>query len=155
MALTEREKQEIVATADRVRRAILTLHDESVMGDMRTSNGWPSIVREVAKGDYADAPRVRRFEPTPLDIDLMLPTLDWLTWLKNRPAYGEQWFRVVWARAYETPWWKLAGRMGMSERSVQRRYEDAIIKLWGQFGRYDRHVVDTVSKVCDRKAVAD
>lgn len=152
MALTERERMEIAQTAERVRRAILTLHDESVMGDFRNANPWPEIVREVSKMDYADAPRLRRFDPTPIDVDLMLPTLDWLTWLKNRPVYGNEWFRAVWGRAYDTPWWKLAGRMGMSERSVQRRYDDAIIKMWGQFGRYDRHVLDMVSKMFDKIA---
>lgn len=152
MALTEREKQEIAETAERVRRAILTLNDQPNDDMMRDTNAWPQIVREASKMDYADAPRVRLFEPTRRDIDLMLPTLDWLTWLKNRPENGDLYFRIVWARAYETPWWKLAGRLRKSERTVQRRHEEAIIKIWGQFGRYDRYVVDAVSKLCDKVA---
>lgn len=152
MALTEREKLEIAETADRVRRAILTLNDQSVDGEMQAPTAWPQIIREASKMDYADAPRVRMFEPTRQDIDLMLPTLDWLTWLKNRPVDGELYFRIVWSRAYETPWWKLAGRLRKSERTVQRRHEEAIHKIWGQFGRYDKHVVDAVSKMCDTVA---
>lgn len=152
MALTDREKAEIAETGERLRRAILTLADETIKGEPREGRSWPEIVREVSKMDYAAEASVRRFEPTPLDIDLMLPTWDWLTWLKNRPNTGEQWFKIVVARAYETPWWKLAGRAGKSEKTMHRRYEEAIIKVWGQFGRYDLYVVDKVSKMSDKNA---
>jgi hypothetical protein len=150
MALTEREKHEIAETAERLRRAILTLHVDRIKNDMPSSgSGWPEIVREIEKMDHAQPLAAKLFEPSALDFDLMLPTLDWLTWLKNRPVNGDRWFRIVWARAYETPWWKLAARAGKSEKTMRRRHEEAIIKVWGQFGRYDRYLVDKVSKMSD------
>lgn len=144
--LTDMEKAQIAATGERLRRAILTLDDRSVSDGPKEGHAWPEIVREINKMDHAAELTARRFEPSPQDIDLMLPTWDWLTWLKNRPLKGERWFRIIVSRAYGVPWWKLAMFSGRSEKTMQRRYEEAVIKVWSQFGRYDRQIVKAVAE---------
>lgn len=130
------DTDQVAQCAERIRRSILTLHVQPD-GDARRLMGmeisWPDVMDERALIDQImDRPRVRRFSPNARDISLYLDVLQWLMWLKKQNNGGRD-FKVIWARAFGTPWWKLAQRFGRSERTVQRWYDGAVTRLWMEF----------------------
>lgn len=129
-------KDEIAETSTRIKRAILTL---SVLPDKEArfiygSNkaAWPETVKEVHDAYGYEAIKKPRFRPTASDVDDMLPVFEWLTWLKQQPQ-GEREFRILWARAFETPWWRLAERYRKGERTIQRWHDGAVSTIHVQF----------------------
>jgi hypothetical protein len=79
---------------------------------------WQEFGRAVEQGRRAL--NLRPPAPTPEAIDRMLPTLQWLAWI------GEAERRIVWSRAFGVPWWLIAARFGKSEKTVQRRHDQAM-----------------------------
>jgi Domain of unknown function (DUF6362) len=79
---------------------------------------WQEFGRAVEHGNRALNPRAPA--PTPEAIDRMLPTLQWLAWI------GEAERKIVWSRAFNVPWWLLATRFNKSEKTLQRRHDQAM-----------------------------
>jgi hypothetical protein len=120
----------LAAIEARLFEAVRTLtflpdRERAYLQDLRSF--WPATVRDpweefsvaVARGRYA-AIKVKPPAPTPAAIDRMLPTLSWLGWL------DEDGRKLVWLRAFGISWWRIAAKMGRSERTAQRRYEQAL-----------------------------
>ena len=57
----------------------------------------------------------RRERPTPAAVDRMIPTLLWLRWLQPRQR------RLIWWRALDWPWWRIASRL---------RSRDSVVEGW-------------------------
>lgn len=118
--LVERAVKTLFALPDR-ERALLA----------QPVNSWPEVIR-LARDAYGyTPPRVRRFRPTPRDVEVMLPVWAWLAWLKQADADD---YRLVLAVALETPWHVIAGRNAVSERTVRRRHDQIIHRLSTRFG---------------------
>lgn len=126
-------KVDPVDVADRLHEAIRTL---SALPDRERQflrarlTQWPSLAPTASELFAVLAPRGGEGEPRPQSkpptteqVDKMLPTLAWLTWL-DRSAR-----QVVLARAHRVSWWKLAARFGVSERSVQRWHSEAMARI--------------------------
>ena len=66
-----------------------------------------------------------KFRPTPFDVSDCLIALSWLNSL-DKPE-----FRLIWWRSFDNVSFALiAGRIGRSDETARRRYEDAIRKAW-------------------------
>jgi hypothetical protein len=124
-------KDDIAATAELCRRAILTV---TALPDRERKWLRTQVVNLEVRQSIDDAygyteERRPRFRPTARDIDNMLPVMGWLSELRASPHPGPRDYRIIWARAFGCPWWRLAGQLGRSDRQVQRYYDAAIEML--------------------------
>lgn len=131
-------RDEIAGTWARIKRAILTLSvlpDREALfiyGSQRAM--WPEPVREIRDAYGYEVARRPKFRPTARDVDDVLPVFAELTWLKNHAeqVQGERdsrEFRILWARAFDTPWWKLEERYRRGERTLRRWHDGAVMKI--------------------------
>lgn len=129
------DKEGIAYVMHRVERAILTLNalpDREAGWLYNQGGAWPDVLQSVNEAyGYSEA-RPPKFRPRPKDIDEMQEALSWLCWLK-RQNDGQRDFKIVFARAFGAPWWKLAARYGKAERTVKRWHEGAFVKMWAKF----------------------
>lgn len=128
---------DIAACATLIRRSILTL---AAMPDRERNwlyhadaSRMPAPVRSFFDAYSPDrSPRVRRFRPTPRDIDRMDRGLAMVCWL-GAQRNGDRDVKLLWARAFDAPWWKLAQRFGRSESTIRRWYDGAIASIYSAF----------------------
>lgn len=118
--LLERALKTLRALPDNDRRAI--------------TNSWPDFVRDPLDAyGYTEA-RPPRFRPTPKDVSVMLEVLARLSWLDRQvTSDGPRDVKIIVARAYGSPWWRLAQRFGRSERTVQRWHDGAVTRIYSTF----------------------
>lgn len=119
-----------------IRNAILTLaalpdRERSWLASPRSS--LPEYVREAVES-YGYQEARARFRPTPKDIDRCLDSLAWLSWLGRQPN-GKRDVKIITARAFATPLWKVAQRLGKSEETIRRWENDALDAIAAQFRR--------------------
>lgn len=137
MALTEREKDEIAYVARRVERAIKTLN---VLPDPQPVKGfkvaWPEVPRQHEDA-YGYTQAIERFIPTKEDVDTMMAWLDLLAWLDRAGATGNRGVKIIFMRVARQPWWWISEclRLNVSEPTVKRWYEAAIVLIWGEARR--------------------
>lgn len=120
----------IIDLIERAVRSLFAQPDRELALLSRQGGSWPEIVRMSQEAYGYAPPRVRRFHPTPRDMEIMLPVWDWLVWLKKQ---DEQDYHLVVGRAVGLPWHILAGRYGVSEKQATRYHEAAIDRLVAQF----------------------
>lgn len=123
--------------AELVRRSVLTLaavSDPDRRFQSPPKSCLPPSVREVNEAYGWDPPKVRRFQPTARDVDRYLTVLHWLGQLSAEPG-GERDVKLLVARAYGTPWWKLAERFRRSEATLKRWQSGAIARLMARHWR--------------------
>jgi hypothetical protein len=122
------------ACSELLRRSILTLaalpdREKAWLSSPRSS--MPDYVQE-ASAYASEAPRVRRFQPSPEDIGRYLDVLAWLSWL-GRQNDGARDVKIITARTFGTPMWKLAERFGRSDETIRRWEIAAIDRVAHQF----------------------
>ena len=89
------------------------------------------VVVEVGRQVEEDKTAARGFDPPPerkprpsaKAIDRMIPTLGWLQWLHLRQR------RLIWLRAKGWPWWRVAGRLRVDEKTAEDWYWMAISRI--------------------------
>lgn len=122
-------KDVLAHVAERLKRSILTLYaqPDRERGWLNSAKAnWPEVVRSVNEAYGYTHPKVRRFDPSPQDVDEYLFWLDQLTVLKQQDERG---FRIIKARAVDEPWWRLAQRFGCSERTVRRWFDEGVVQI--------------------------
>lgn len=82
----------------------------------------------------AQTRRAARFRPTPEQIGRAPEVLAWLAWLK-RQNDGARDVKIIVGRAHGVPVWKLAQRMGRSDRTIQRWQDGAVAAIVNRFWR--------------------
>lgn len=131
-------KDGIGKLATLLERSILTLRalpDNERRFLYVVENSWPDILSDPSTGyGYTDI-RPPKFEPLPYDVQNYLTVLDWFTWLENQNN-GKRDAQIITARAYNTPWWRLASQFSRDQRTVKRWYEGAVTAIYGRF--YDK-----------------
>jgi len=83
---------------------------------------WPDIVytpRELAGQDT----RPLRVQATPKEIALMEEALGWIHWVNSAER------KLIWLRAYRTPWRVIARETGYPRTSAQRYWQGALTKI--------------------------
>jgi hypothetical protein len=123
------------AAAELIRRAVLTLAvtadpDRRWQGGPRCA--MPEPLREAVESYGYQAPRAARFQPTPRDFDRYLQVLGWLSWLRRQPD-GERETRLLLARAFGTPRWRLGQRFGKSDETLRLWENAAVAKIVLEF----------------------
>lgn len=123
------------AAANLLRRAILTLAVASDP-DRRWQTGprcaMPDTLREAVESYGYQAPRAARFQPTPRDFSRYMEVLEWLAWLRRQHG-GEREARILIARAFGTPRWRLGQRFGKSDETLRLWEAAAVSKITLQF----------------------
>jgi hypothetical protein len=94
----------------------------------------PQPVHDAIEAYGYRAARARRFLPTPADLDRYLDVLAWLGWL-GRQRGGERDVRILIARAYGTPWWKLSERFGRGDDTLRAWEKGAIAAIAYRYWR--------------------
>ncbi len=130
--------------AELLRRSVLTLAALPDRDRRHLDAAWrsslPEPVREASAYGY-EAARAARFKPSPKDISRFLEVLAWLTWLEGQHD-GRRDVKIIVARAFGCPWWKLAQRFGRSDETLRRWQAGAVAaiaqRFWREVDRMDR-----------------
>lgn len=90
---------------------------------------WPEIARQSWEG-YADELTILRIPATPVAIDRLIETTQWLLWLSVEQR------KLVWARARYVPWKVICQELGFARHTAWRRWRHAltiiVVELNGQ-----------------------
>jgi hypothetical protein len=90
---------------------------------------WPEIARQSWEG-YADELTILRIPATPVAIDRLIETTQWLLWLSVEQR------KLVWARARYVPWKVICKELGCARPTAWRRWRHAltiiVVELNGQ-----------------------
>jgi hypothetical protein len=100
------------------------------------SGGWPLPVVMEARDAYGATPASWRGTPTPKEVTEMEEALDWLAWLHGGkpPEGGEYSTKRIAKWSWGIPVWKLAQGERCSERTIHRRIDRSIAKIYAHFG---------------------
>lgn len=132
------DRDELAETAELLRRAVLTITHlpDREQTWLRQYTATADVVRELSEAyGYEEAKRPP-FRPTARDVDRCLPVMGWLAALKNEPhGTGKRDYRIIWLRAFNCPWYKIAGRYGKADRTVQRWHDAAIAHVCVKYRR--------------------
>ncbi|WP_027853060.1 DUF6362 family protein [Marinobacterium litorale] len=108
--------------AQRFEECVTTLRKLPGERSLGYASYWPEIryePRELARQE----PGPLRLKATPEQVTRMEETLSWISWV-NR---GER--RLIWLRAYRTPWRAISRETGFPKTSAQRYWEGALLKI--------------------------
>lgn len=120
-------------------RTLVAIPDRET-GWLAVRSAWPDTLREEAEewakaveaGGRYEAMRLERVRPSPSEIDAMIPCLLWMVWLDERER------AIMWMRAFSVPWWKIAGRFEIRERTAHYWMRDAIEKIARRIARGEK-----------------
>lgn len=143
--MAEHASDETVTVAevrDLLRRAVLTLAavpdpDGRFLAGRTT--WWPEVVRDVREAYGYSPPRVRRFAPTPHDVQVYLDVLSWLAWYA-RERDGER-ARLVIAWAMDVPMWRMAVQFRKTERTLNRWLNEVAEAIVSRFSSEVRKIL--------------
>ena len=108
--------------AERLEEAANTLRnlpDKRIQG-YRSS--WPDTIPDWTEYGWTKA-RVRRFPPTPDQIDRMDEVMNWLRWLSREEAC------LLWLRAERIPWKLILRRIGGCRDTAWRRWMMGLVGI--------------------------
>ena len=106
--------------AQRIHEAAHTAHRLPPVRVQGYFNLWPVMARGEFERFASDDPLPLRFPPTPLEIDRMMEVMHWMAWLEVEDR------KLLWMRAERYRWEEIARRFGCSNRTAQRRWNDAV-----------------------------
>lgn len=114
----------------RVKRAFLT--GAALSGERRL--GFPTkwalgdVVRDFNDA-YGYTVQKRKFIPTPKDVSDFLPVMGAIAHYRTHDVHGKRDFKILFAKAFDMPTWRLADQFGASERTIQRWQDVAVEKI--------------------------
>lgn len=83
-------------------------------------NSWSMFAFQVPDR-YPDPDRLyRHMPPSPKAVELMLETMAWVQWLEVEQRH------LIWMRAKQYEWQKIARRFGYCTKTAQRRWQRAL-----------------------------
>jgi hypothetical protein len=99
---------------------------------------WRQAVDEWAAYN-ADDERIKFF-PRPHDVSDYLTALSWCKTLDKRE------FRYIWWRSFDISFSVIGARIGRSDETARRRYEDVMRKVWYEAFTSDSHQVSEAGR---------
>ncbi len=116
-----------------IRYAVLTLN--AARDPDARYRGWSqlpaTLVRDAADAYGYSTPMVRRFSPTPRDIDQMEVVLPWLAWLRREE--GRDAIRRILAWSLGVSLWRIAQREEVSEATITNRIDRSVARIIRQW----------------------
>ncbi|MFO0906795.1 MAG: DUF6362 family protein [Isosphaeraceae bacterium] len=111
---------------DQVARAVRTLRKLPPVAVRSRFCNWPPIVRSFHESyGYAEA-TMPRLVPTARQLSDLDAVIRWIAWLSR---YGEEYPRIVWARAENRSWRHIATVAGLPKSTCEWRFREAIYAL--------------------------
>lgn len=83
-------------------------------------NVWPAIIRQQWETLSNEEPEMRPIPPSPEAIERMMQTMRWVQWLEVDDRH------LVWMRAKDVPWNRIARRFGCNRVTAWRRWTKAL-----------------------------
>lgn len=108
--------------AARFEESVETLYKLPKGQHLGYANYWPEIKYERRELLRQALPG-NRLLATPNQITRMEETFTWITWIEQDER------KLVWARAYRTPWRLIARKTGVPKTSAQRYWQGALLKI--------------------------
>ena len=139
--LTNRSVEHRVLRACKTLRAIPDKERKFLNGPAQGSI-WKQVVQEF--WSYNSEEEQLKFRPKPFDVSDYLVALSWCTVLEKQE------FRYIWWRSFDNVSFSvIAARIGRSDETARRRYEDAMRKVWYEAFTAHNH---KISQIRDRLA---
>lgn len=125
-AITKGERVSRTDVHERLIRALKTLRAlpdrEKRFFIVKSSS--PDYVREYMDAYDPDNDYGPRFQPTPSDVSDCLTALSWIRHL-DKAAW-----QIVWWRSFDVSFGLIGKRIGRSDETARRRFEDVITDAW-------------------------
>lgn len=116
-----------VQVFEQIQRAVRTLRKLPPAFVRSSSCSWPEIVRSFHEAYGYNDPTPPRLVPTARQITEMDQVIGWIAFLAN---YGEEYPRIIWARAEKASWRKIATLVGLSKDTCRERFRVGIYGLF-------------------------
>ncbi|WP_286194390.1 DUF6362 family protein [Agrobacterium sp. Ap1] len=124
--ITKGERVSRTDVTERLMRALKTLRAlpdrEKRFFIVKSSS--PDYVREYMDAYDPDNDYGPRFQPTPADVSDCLTALSWIRHL-DKSAW-----QIVWWRSFDVSFGLIGKRIGRSDETARRRFEDVITDAW-------------------------
>jgi len=85
---------------------------------------WSGIVQDFMDAYNSRDAMMPKFSPSPADISACMPVLSWCNYLSKNE------FRLIWWRSFDVSFGIIATRIGRSDETARRQYNDAVKKVW-------------------------
>jgi len=117
--------REVERRIDRACKTLRAMPDsEKRFIGLKSQGIWEQVVQEF--WSYGSEDVKLKFNPTPADVSDYLTALTWVRGLTRSE------FNIIWWRSFDVSFSVIAARIGRSDETARRRYDDAIHKAWGQ-----------------------
>lgn len=125
-------EETIKAMRERCHRAVLTLCSMPSTERLGFASQWAvgDIVRKASDAYGYEIAR-RRFRATPKDVGDYLTVMSAMALYRQHALKGDRDFRIIWARAFETPWWRIKEELELpgAERTFSRWQDRAVEEI--------------------------
>lgn len=121
--------QDAVEVFEQVKRAVRTLRKLPPVTVRSRFCNWPDIVRsfyEVWREGETTPPKIG---VTARQITEMDEVIAWLAWLSQHPGFGQDYSRIIWARAENVPWRKIGAMVGRSPNTCRETFRIGVFGL--------------------------
>lgn len=98
-------------------------------------NVWPTIIRQQWETLSHEAIPMRPVPPSPEAIERMEEAMRWVQWLEVEDRH------LVWMRAKDVPWNRIARRFGCNRTTAWRRWQKALQVVSNRINRVGSHAV--------------
>ena len=149
MTFVDEYEEDMKAMRVRCHRAVLTLCAIPQNDRLGFAKQWAigEVVRSKEESYGYEVAR-RKFQPTPKDVTDMMRVMSAMAMHRKNSAYGDRDFKIIWARAFDVPWWKIGEELGIrkSDRTISRMHDDAVVEIFQKIldtfvGQKQKHVV--------------
>ncbi len=98
-------------------------------------NVWPAIVRQLWETLSNEAAEMRPMPPSPEAIERMMRAMHWVQFLKVEDRH------LVWMRAKDVAWNRIARRFGCNRTTAWRRWQKALQVVSDRLNHDGSHAV--------------
>lgn len=115
-----------VQVFEQIQRSVRTLRKLPRVTVRNRFCNWPEIVRSFYECYGWNDPDMPRIVPTARQLTELDQVIRWIAWLSQ---YGEEYPKIVWARAEKRSWRKIGVLVGLSHPTCKERFRTAIYCL--------------------------
>src|SRR4051794_32409981 len=110
---------------EQIQRAVRTLRKLPAVKVRSKFCNWPDFIRRFEDA-YGTSPAQVRIVPTARQLTELDEVIDWLAWLSR---FGSEYPLVVWARAEDYSWRKIAAMAGLAPNTCKERFREGVCAI--------------------------